>query len=394
MYSAKNPAHDWMADSVKCDCKGSSLGYKIHTFCSNGCTPISSHFSSFLSSFLSSCLQRDMATMSPPSSTHLTPSSTLPNTDPLPATSHGRNASSTNAIDSLSNNNNSPHRILVEPRSPLWFVPDDIQLPPRLQIGPTHSKRQPSSHTPRPRNPFILLRSHLLHMGLIPANIKFCGDNRQVSRITSFVWSVFPERETEIFYNLAEEEKEIHKTRYPNYKISPRDPNKKPVRQQVDEADLNVEGMVCIRIAAVILSSLPGENLRPRIQEIVEDPIYSVANHTPETTPSPLPQTLKPISPRRFAQTHVPMTPTSPKYRATKIASPRSTRHKQAKHRSSSSEKYTGKGTLLTTIYARRCNPSRNKAQVSYIECDSSDIDELASDSENASLMSEVHISF
>ncbi|PVG02260.1 hypothetical protein CPB86DRAFT_751707 [Serendipita vermifera] len=324
--------------------------------------------------------------MLPPSCTNLSSSSTSPHPDSLPATSLGERILNTSTTVSVVGNQLAP-RTPPETLPSLWFIPHDLQLPSRLQVGPSHSKRQPASHIPRPRNPFILFRSHFLSMKILPVDIDFCRDHRQISRIVSCVWSVLPAHEKERFFRLGEEEKKRHQTRYPSYKIAARDPTMKPATENepINESLLNSEEIKCRRIAEAIVSGLQGQELRSKIQSIVQEDSFS--NDTPAATPPPPSEISEPISPRNSPRIPVLAALSLPKYRANKAPVSKSL---QTKPRSSSSDKYVGKGALLTSIYARRCNPPRHTTQqVSYIECDSDYQDELTSDSENTSLMSD-----
>ncbi|KAG8841537.1 hypothetical protein FRB91_004929, partial [Serendipita sp. 411] len=156
----------------------------------------------------------------------------------------------------------------------LWFIPENLALPPRNQCGPSHSKRRPSNHVPRPRNAFILFRSHFHLMQVLPSGLDFCKDHRQISRIVSFVWAGLPAAEKQRFFTLSEEELRIHQRIYTvststvtkeiKSKVIKGDP---PANEK--EARLGPEELQCKRIAEVVLTGLQGDELFAKIEELV-----------------------------------------------------------------------------------------------------------------------------
>ncbi|KAI9609583.1 hypothetical protein H4Q26_007543 [Puccinia striiformis f. sp. tritici PST-130] len=65
---------------------------------------------------------------------------------------------------------------------------------------PSHARKTPPGHVKRPRNAFILFRSHACSSNLIPPTVE--KDHRQISRI-------------------AEEEKDLHRKLHPDYRYKP-----------------------------------------------------------------------------------------------------------------------------------------------------------------------------
>ncbi|EJD07857.1 HMG-box, partial [Fomitiporia mediterranea MF3/22] len=76
---------------------------------------------------------------------------------------------------------------------------------------------QSPNHIPRPRNAFILFRSHALARGMVK-NIQQNEASREIARI----WKSADEGTRKRFEAQAEEEKRIHKLKYPGYRYAPR----------------------------------------------------------------------------------------------------------------------------------------------------------------------------
>jgi hypothetical protein len=155
----------------------------------------------------------------------------------------------------------------------LWFVPNNLDAVPCIQKGPSHAKRKPHNHIPRPRNAFIIFRSLFLNQKVLPATVRFCRDNKQVSRIASRIWDVLPDEDKEHFYHLGDEEKRLHHAKYAayTYKITTRKGKTKfRARYSPDnESDLKPEQIACKRIAEIVLKNIQGEELERMIQDVV-----------------------------------------------------------------------------------------------------------------------------
>lgn len=152
-------------------------------------------------------------------------------------------------------------------------VPRDLPLPPRNSKGPSHAKKNPGHHTPKPRNPFILFRCWLETLGCFPKSIAFCSNHRQVSRIASWVWLLLPRADREVFFELAEEEKRQHARKHPEYSLPA--PSRKsppcPVGRTQDEMHLKPEEIVCKRIGQLIVDGLQGAELILGIERVLAE---------------------------------------------------------------------------------------------------------------------------
>ena len=105
-------------------------------------------------------------------------------------------------------------------------IPDTIQLPipgvadliPKSN-RPSHARRQPAGHIPRPRNAFILFRCDFVLQKKIPGHVE--NDHRNLSRIAGKIWRGMKKEQQKPWIDLALQEKERHAKMYPGYKYAP-----------------------------------------------------------------------------------------------------------------------------------------------------------------------------
>jgi len=84
----------------------------------------------------------------------------------------------------------------------------------------SHTRKRPSNHIRRPRNAFIIFRSEFCErQKMNETGVE--SDHRQISRIAAHVWNSLPEEEKARYRVLADQEKEIHKRAYPDYRYAP-----------------------------------------------------------------------------------------------------------------------------------------------------------------------------
>ncbi|KAJ1303938.1 hypothetical protein OPQ81_008349 [Rhizoctonia solani] len=76
---------------------------------------------------------------------------------------------------------------------------------------PSHSRKRPPGHIPRPRNAFILFRSHYVAAQLIPGKVEIIGE----------IWNKLPPAERLTWEQKADIEKERHSRMYPGYRYKP-----------------------------------------------------------------------------------------------------------------------------------------------------------------------------
>ncbi|ORY62850.1 high mobility group box domain-containing protein, partial [Leucosporidium creatinivorum] len=76
-------------------------------------------------------------------------------------------------------------------------------------------------HITRPRNAFILFRSHAVSTNLIPRDLGIKNE-KNISQVVATVWRSLPPEEKRHWELLAEEEKRAHKEKYPEYVFKPK----------------------------------------------------------------------------------------------------------------------------------------------------------------------------
>lgn len=104
---------------------------------------------------------------------------------------------------------------------PLPSAPPSPIPPPEGKKKKRHGRKMSADHIPRPRNAFILFRSHAITSGLIPHSIGV-KDHKNLSQIVGGVWRGLSEPERQQWEVLAEEEKRRHVAKYPNYAYRPK----------------------------------------------------------------------------------------------------------------------------------------------------------------------------
>ncbi|KEP51041.1 HMG (high mobility group) box protein [Rhizoctonia solani 123E] len=96
-------------------------------------------------------------------------------------------------------------------------------LAPEPAKKPSHSRKRSPGHIPRPRNAFILFRSHYVAAQLIPQKVE--NDHRHISKIIGEIWNKLSPAERLIWEQKADIEKERHSRMYPDYRYKPAKPD-------------------------------------------------------------------------------------------------------------------------------------------------------------------------
>lgn len=107
------------------------------------------------------------------------------------------------------------------PEMPMPTVPPSPLEPPPGKRKKRHGRKMSADHIPRPRNAFILFRSHAITSGLIPRSIGV-KDHKNISQIVGGVWRGLSDTERQHWEQLAEEEKRRHLAKYPGYSYKPK----------------------------------------------------------------------------------------------------------------------------------------------------------------------------
>ncbi|KAG8690903.1 hypothetical protein FRC09_011798 [Ceratobasidium sp. 395] len=97
--------------------------------------------------------------------------------------------------------------------SPYFTEPSTPAEPP---VKKSHSRRRPPGHIPRPRNAFILFRTHYVAAQLIPGKVE--NDHRHISKIIGEIWNTLPPAERLHWEQKADEK---HSRMYPGYRYKP-----------------------------------------------------------------------------------------------------------------------------------------------------------------------------
>ncbi|CEH11707.1 HMG-box transcription factor [Ceraceosorus bombacis] len=124
---------------------------------------------------------------------------------------------------------------------------DPASLPVSVSIprstAPSHARKKAADHVPRPRNAFILFRSHAHRQGLVPKELS--ANHSNISVIISHMWRSLPTEEREMWAKEAQREKDEHALLYPDYKFKPvyRRENvvRRSVRKEGDEEEKNLK---------------------------------------------------------------------------------------------------------------------------------------------------------
>ncbi|KAH7333914.1 hypothetical protein B0J17DRAFT_117933 [Rhizoctonia solani] len=104
--------------------------------------------------------------------------------------------------------------------SPIFLdVPTPASPTPEPTAKKSHGRKRPSGHIPRPRNAFILFRSHYVAAQLIPGKVE--NDHRHISKIIGEIWNKLAPTERLIWEQKADIEKERHSRQYPGYRYKP-----------------------------------------------------------------------------------------------------------------------------------------------------------------------------
>ncbi|KAK4704645.1 hypothetical protein P7C70_g1565, partial [Phenoliferia sp. Uapishka_3] len=119
---------------------------------------------------------------------------------------------------------------------PLPSLP--ISLPPQILSKKSHSRKKSITHIPRPRNSFMLFRSHAYNTGMIPKDVGLT-DHKNISKVVGDIWRRLEPEEKKVWDLMAEKEKREHRERYPDYKYQPK---QKPKLPKVEEGPKKEEG--------------------------------------------------------------------------------------------------------------------------------------------------------
>ncbi|GAC93481.1 hypothetical protein PHSY_001046 [Pseudozyma hubeiensis SY62] len=125
------------------------------------------------------------------------------------------------------------------------------RLPPSKRPGVSHAKKTPPNHIKRPRNAYIIFRSHTVSQKLIPKEVE--NDHRNISRIIAHMWKSLTPEDRAHYEQIAKEEKERHKQLFPNYRYQPATRRTGVSKRNVKKLENGEEE--CQEIADIILKA-------------------------------------------------------------------------------------------------------------------------------------------
>ena len=136
------------------------------------------------------------------------------------------------------------------------------RLPPSKRPGVSHAKKTPPNHIKRPRNAYIIFRSHTVSQKLIPKEVE--NDHRNISRIIAHMWKSLAPEDRAHYEQIAKEEKERHKRLFPDYRYQPTTRRTGVSKRNVKKLENGEEE--CQEIADIILKAQGKEGVVVRPQ--------------------------------------------------------------------------------------------------------------------------------
>ncbi|TFK46522.1 hypothetical protein OE88DRAFT_1667529 [Heliocybe sulcata] len=180
------------------------------------------------------------------------------------------------------------------PESTLFPAPDGSGDSPR----PTHTKKKPDNHIPRPPNAFILFRSAFIKNQHVSSDVE--TNHSTLSKIIGLTWQNLPHEERQVWHAKAKAALDEHKRRFPEYAFRPLHtkskgaPTAKRKVREVGPKDIKR----CEKIAELLVQGKKGEELdsavrefdRHHVPEIVtrfEAPLTARAYRRSSSAPAP-----------------------------------------------------------------------------------------------------------
>ncbi|KAJ8517475.1 hypothetical protein ONZ45_g5333 [Pleurotus djamor] len=137
---------------------------------------------------------------------------------------------------------------------------------------PRGGRKPPPGHIPRPRNSFMIFRSAFLDERPIDKTVEH--DHRIISRIIASLWHKMDPEERKIWNKRAEEEKDEHTRKYPDYRFTPkpRSPANAPIKRNVKRNN-KAELERCDRLADLIKAGKKGDELAQAAKALAVAPV-------------------------------------------------------------------------------------------------------------------------
>lgn len=170
---------------------------------------------------------------------------------------------------------------------------DNVSGPRR----PTHSKKKPENHIPRPPNAFILFRSSFIKSQHVSTEVE--TNHSTLSKIIGLTWQNLPEKERQVWHAKAKAALEEHKRKFPQYAFRPTQGKKGGTTEKRKVREVEPKDMKrCAKIAELLAAGLKGQELdsamadfdKHHVPEIVtrfEAPITARAYRRSSSAPIP-----------------------------------------------------------------------------------------------------------
>lgn len=161
--------------------------------------------------------------------------------------------------------NDGPPPLVDPPATETILFPPSEDAPPASR-RPTHSKKKPENHIPRPPNAFILFRSSFIKSQHVSTEVE--TNHSTLSKIIGLTWQNLPEKERQVWHAKAKAALEEHKRKFPQYAFRPTQskkggtPEKRKVRE-VEPKDMKR----CAKIAELLAAGLKGQELDAAMAE-------------------------------------------------------------------------------------------------------------------------------
>ena len=131
---------------------------------------------------------------------------------------------------------------------------------------PTHSKKRPDDHIPRPPNAFILFRSSFIKNQHVSTGVE--TNHSTLSKIIGLTWQNMPHDERQIWHAKAKKALEDHRRKWPQYAFRPSHTKSKGGTEKRKVREVEPKDMKrCAKIAELLVEGKKGQELEDAIQE-------------------------------------------------------------------------------------------------------------------------------
>ena len=160
-------------------------------------------------------------------------------------------------------------------QSTFSFVSDEEASGAARKRSPSHSKKKPENHIPRPPNAFILFRSSFIKAQHVSQSIE--TNHSTLSKIIGLTWKNLSDSERKEWHDKAKKEQEAHRRKFPKYAFRPQQTKSKGSgtarsggggtgKRKVREVEPKDEKR-CAKIAELLVQGLKGEELNAKMEE-------------------------------------------------------------------------------------------------------------------------------